>query len=88
MKTKRRTNSQPASTLRKTTFKERNHGLSPAEKVIAEAPLEHLIQEFNLIQQKKSKLSKHLRDVVKLKVQFLIQEGVIKRPDLLKRASK
>jgi hypothetical protein len=69
---------QPASTIRKTTFKERNHGLTPAEKVIAEAPIEAIVNEYNLIQQKKSKLSKHLRDVVELKVQFLIKEGKIK----------
>jgi hypothetical protein len=71
--------SQLASTIRKTTFKERNHGLTPAEKAIAEAPIEAIVNEYNLIQQKKSKLSKHLRDVVELKVQFLIKEGKIKK---------
>jgi len=79
---------QPASTLRKTTFKEKNHGLTRAEMAIAKAPINVIVNEYNLIQQKKSKLSRHLRDVVKLKVQFYIEEGKIKRPDLLKNDSK
>lgn len=62
--------------------------MNPAEKMIAEAPIETIVNEFNLIQQKKSKLSRHLREVVELKVQFYIKEGKIKRPDLLKNASK
>lgn len=86
--TKKSKRTQPASTLRKTTFKEKNHGLNRQELVIAQAPIEAIVNEYNLIQQKKSKLSRHLRDVVELKVQFYIKEGKIKRPDLLKNDSK
>lgn len=50
--TKKSKRTQPASTLRKTTFKEKNHGLNRQELVIAQAPIEAIINEYNLIQQK------------------------------------
>jgi hypothetical protein len=86
--TKKSRKSQPASTLRKTTFKEKNHGLTRQEIAIAKAPIEAIVNEYNLIQKKESKLSRHLRDVVEMKIQFYIKEGKIKRPDLLKNAKK
>ena len=73
---------QPASTIRKTSFKERNHGLTPSEFAIAQASDDAIIEEYNLILRKTSNLSKHLRDVVKSKVAFLIKEGRIKLPSL------
>lgn len=73
---------QKAGTIRKTTFKERNHGLTPPELAIAQASIESIIKEYNLIQQKKSRLSSHLRKVVELKIQFYIKQGKIKKSSL------
>lgn len=87
-----RTRTQKITTVRRNnTFKEQNHGLSRSEAIIAQAPIEVVINEYNLIQQKKSKLSRHLREVVELKIQFYIQEGQIEvnqKTDLLNIASK
>ena len=53
------------------------HGLTKSEYIIAKAPVEVIVNEFNLITQKKSRLPSHLRYVVKKRVEYLINAGVI-----------
>lgn len=55
--------------------------LTRAESAICNAPVEMIVNEYNLIKQKKSRLSAHLRNVVELRVQFLIDKGDIEDPD-------
>lgn len=55
--------------------------LSEDERFILAMPVQLLCKEFNHIKQKTSTLSANLREVVKLRVEFLIQKGVIKTPD-------
>ena len=57
--------------------------LSPAEQTILDASIPSLLNEFKKVQKKESKFSKHLRDVVVLRVQFLIREGFIHSEDEL-----
>lgn len=52
--------------------------ISPAEQSIIDAPIPSLIKEFKLIQEKQCKLSSHLRDVVIMRVKFLVKGGFIK----------
>lgn len=52
--------------------------VSRVEQVIIDAPVPALIQEFDKIVMKKSNLSKHLREVVQIRVRFLIEKGFIK----------
>ena len=58
--------------------KKSRHGLTPSENKIAEAPVDILLQEFKKVKNQTSKLSSHLRKVVELRVEFLLQEGIIK----------
>ncbi len=55
--------------------------LSRKERLITAMSVEDLIREYNLIKIKRSLLSANLRDVVKLRVQFLIDKGDIKNVD-------
>lgn len=54
-----------------------NSKLSLSETLIVKMPVDKLINEFNLIRLKKSRLSAHLREVVKLRIEFLKEKGVI-----------
>lgn len=62
-------------------------GLTRSEYAIAKAPVPQLVNEYNLIQKKESKLSAHLRKVVEIRIGFLIKEGVIINENL-KNAKK
>ena len=55
--------------------------LTNAEAAICKAPVQMIVNEYNLIKEKRSRLSAHLRSVVKLRVQFLIDKGDIEDPD-------
>lgn len=58
--------------------RKKNNDLSATEKAIIKAPVRMLVNEYNLIKQKKSKLSRHLRNVVEMRIDFLVEKGVIK----------
>ena len=55
--------------------------LSPAEQTIVEASIPSLINEFKKIQKKESNFSKHPREVVTMRINFLVKEGFIKSPE-------
>ena len=55
--------------------------LTRAENAICTAPIQMIVNEYNLIKQKKSRLSAHLRNVVKFRIKFLINKGDIEDPD-------
>lgn len=57
--------------------------LPPSEQTIVEASVPSLINEFKKIQKKESNFSKHPREVVTMRIKFLVQEGFIKSPEEL-----
>lgn len=59
-------------------LRKRKPKITAGERIIVEAPIPQLIAEYNLIQKKESKLSAHLRDVVEMRIDFLIEKGFIK----------
>jgi len=51
---------------------------SPAERMVSNADVQSLINEYHLIKQKKSRLSANQRYMVECKVEYLIEKGTIK----------
>ena len=55
------------------------HKSSEAERMVNNASLEALVNEYNLIQAKKSKLSRRQRDLVEARVEYYLEKGLIMR---------
>jgi hypothetical protein len=53
--------------------------MSSAERRVSGALLMDLVNEYNLIQDKKSSLSRRLRDLVEARVNYLVEQGCIIR---------
>lgn len=66
--------------LRKKTFKQQ-HGMTRREAAILSAKPEEIVEEFNMIEQKRSRLPSNLRKLVIKEVERLAALGVVKIND-------
>lgn len=56
-------------------LKKKKYETKKRNQIMTEEYIKNLVAENNLIQEKKSKLSKNQRDIVQAKVKYLIQTG-------------